>query len=167
MDFAGRLENTIREATVHIKNKYKKDNKVDLTVDMVFSIMCAMLMSEKVKDWNPNICPHLVKTMDSHYTVIGIACKSQKYVNRGVKMNSTTSHDTAYYARKPQQSSRIIRRTEPKQPPRSNNWPTHSQQSSSSKHSCDYYQMHRMHNRSTEPTTDIEEKDFRYKQDEM
>ena len=34
-DFAGRLENTIREAAVHIKNKYKKDNKVDMTVDMV------------------------------------------------------------------------------------------------------------------------------------
>ena len=28
-DFAGRLENTIREAAVHMKNKYKKDNKVD------------------------------------------------------------------------------------------------------------------------------------------
>ena len=50
MDFAGRLENTIREATVHIKNKYKKGNKVDLTVDMIFSVMGAMLMSKKVKD---------------------------------------------------------------------------------------------------------------------
>ena len=75
-DFDGRLENTIREAAVHIKNKYKKD-KVDLTVDMVFSIMGSMLMSEKVKDWNPNIYPHLVKTMDSHYTAIGIACEAQ------------------------------------------------------------------------------------------
>ena len=73
-DFAGRLKNTIREATVNIKNKYKKDNKVDLTVNMVFLIMGAMLISENVKDWNPNIYPHLVKTVDSHYTAIGIAC---------------------------------------------------------------------------------------------
>ena len=70
-DFGGRLKNTIREAAVCIKNKYKKDNKVNFTVDMVFSIMGTMLMSEKVKDWNPNICLHLVK--DSHYTAIGIA----------------------------------------------------------------------------------------------
>ena len=76
-DFAGRLENTTREAAVHIKNKYKKDNKVVLTVDMFFSIMSSMLMSEKVKDWNPNIYPHLVKTMDSHYTAIGITCEAQ------------------------------------------------------------------------------------------
>ena len=95
-DFADRLENTIREAAVHIKSKYKKDNKVDLTVDTVFSIMGAMLMSEKVKNWNPNIYFHLVKTMDSHYTAFGIACEAQQYVNRGVKMDSTTSHDTAY-----------------------------------------------------------------------
>ena len=201
-DFAGRLENTIREAAVHIKNKYK-DKKVDLTVDMVFS----MLMSEKVKDWNPNIYPHFVKIMDSHYTAIGIACKTLQYVDRGVKMDSMTSHDTAYYARRPQRSSRINRRTEPKQPLRSNNQPTHSQQSSSSKHDRNYYQTHRMHNHNTEPaicrnyirgvacfnrrncpyrhppptqaqahvaatdedtpSTDIEEQDFRYEQDEM
>ena len=80
-DFAGRLKNTIREAATHIKNRHKKDNEVDLTVDMVFSIMGAMLMSEKVKDWNPNIYPHLVKTMDSHYTVIGIACEAQQYLD--------------------------------------------------------------------------------------
>ena len=81
-------------------------------------------MSEKVKDRNPNIYPHLVKTMDSHYIATGIACESQQYIDRGVKMDSTTSHDTAYYARRPQQSSRIDRQTEPKQPPRSNNRPT-------------------------------------------
>ena len=126
-DFAGQLKNIIREAAVHIKNKYKKDNKVDLTVDMVFSIMGAMLMSGKVKDWNPNIYPHLIKTMDSHYTAIGIACEAQQNVDRGAKMNCTTSHDTAYYAHRPQQPSRINRQTKPKQPPRSNNQPTHSQ----------------------------------------
>ena len=122
-------------------------------------------------------------------------------------MDSTTSHDTAYYARRPQRSSRINRRTEPKQPPRSNNRLTHSQLSSSIKHGRDYYQTHRMHNRNTEPaicrnyirgvacfnrrnypyrhtpptqaqahvaatdedtpSTDIEEQDFRYEQDEV
>ena len=99
--------------------------------------MGTMLMSEKVKDWNPNIYPHLVKTTDSHYTAIGIACETQQYVDRGVKTDGTTSHDTAYYARTPQQSSRTNRRSEPKQPPRSNNRPTHSQQSSSSKQLSD------------------------------
>ena len=63
-------------------------------------------------------------------------------------MDSTTSHDTAYYAHRPQQSSRINRRMEP---PRSNNRPTHSQQSRSSKHGHDYYQTHRVHNRNIEP----------------
>ena len=52
---------------------------------MVFSIIGAMLMSEKVKDWNPNIYPHLVKTMDGHYTTIGIAYEAQQYVDRGEK----------------------------------------------------------------------------------
>ena len=123
-NFASWLRNTIREATVKKKKKkkkYKKDNKLDLTVDMVFSIMSAMLMSEKVKDWNPNIYPRLVKTMDSHYTAIGIACEAQ-YFDRGVKINRTTLHDTYHYACRPQQLSRIKRRTEPKQPPRSNNF---------------------------------------------
>ena len=115
-DFAGRFENTLREAAVHIKSKYKKDHKADLTVDMIFSTMGAMLMSEKVKDWNPNIYPHHAKTMDSHYTAIGIASEAQQYVDRGVKMDNMTSHDTAYYARRPQRTSRIDRRTEPKRP---------------------------------------------------
>ena len=118
---------------------------------MAFSIMGAMLISKEVKDWNPNIYPHLVKTMDSHYTAIGITCEAQQYVDRGVKMDSMTSHDTAYYAHRPQRLSRINRRTEPKQPPRSNNRPTPSQQSSSSKCNRDYYQTHRMHNCNTEP----------------
>ena len=64
--------------------------------------MGAMLMSEKVNDWNPNIYPNLVKTVDSHYTAIGMACEAEQYVDRGVKMDSTTSHDTAYYTRRPQ-----------------------------------------------------------------
>ena len=81
-DFAGRLENTTREAAVHIKNKYKKDNKVDLTVDMVFSIMGAMLMSEKVKDLNSNI--YLVKTMDSHYTAFGMPRPAYKHKQIGL-----------------------------------------------------------------------------------
>ena len=59
-------------------------------------------------------------------------------------MDSTTSHDTAYFVRRPQQSRRINRWTEPKQPPRSNYRPTQSQQSSSSKHGHDYYQTHRI-----------------------
>ena len=43
--------------------------------------------------------------MDSHKTAIGIACKAQQSVDRGVKIDRTTSYDTAYYARRPQQSS--------------------------------------------------------------
>ena len=44
-DFAGRLESTIREAAIHIKNKYNKDNATGMTVDTVFSLVGAMLMS--------------------------------------------------------------------------------------------------------------------------
>ena len=113
---------------------------------MVFAMMGAILMSKKVKDWNTNIYPHLIKIMDSHYTAIGIAFEAQQYVDWGVKMDDTISHDTASYARRPLLSSWINRRTEPKQPPRSNNRPTHSQQCSSSKHGRDCYQTNRMHN---------------------
>ena len=49
IDFAGRLENTLREATVHIKNKFKKDNSIELTVDTAISLVGAMLTSEMIK----------------------------------------------------------------------------------------------------------------------
>ena len=66
-DFAGRLENTIREATVHITAKFKSDRQnAEMTAETAFSLMGAMLMSEKIKAWTPNIYPHLVKTMDRH-----------------------------------------------------------------------------------------------------
>ena len=68
----------------------KMYNKVDF--DIVFSIMGEMLMSEKVKDWNPNI--YFVKTMDSDSLIEWT------------------------YARRPQQSSQINRWTETKQSPR-------------------------------------------------
>ena len=35
-DFAGRLESTIRQAAIHITNKYSKDNATRMTVDTVF-----------------------------------------------------------------------------------------------------------------------------------
>ena len=73
-DFAGRLENTIREATVHITAKFKSDRQnSEMTAETAFSLMGAMLMSEKIKAWAPNIYPHLVKTMDRHYSAGGIA----------------------------------------------------------------------------------------------
>ena len=81
-DFARQLENTIREAGVPMKNKYKTDNNAELTVDTLFSIMGAMLMNEKVKTWNSNLYPHLVKTMDNHYTASGITCEAQQYLDR-------------------------------------------------------------------------------------
>ena len=54
-DFAGRLENTLRVVTVHIKNKFRKDNTKELTVNTATSLVGAMLMSEKIKTWTPNI----------------------------------------------------------------------------------------------------------------
>lgn len=35
-----------------------------MSIDTVFSLMGAMLMSEKVKTWTPNIYPYLIKTVD-------------------------------------------------------------------------------------------------------
>ena len=102
-DFAGRLENTMREATVHIRNKFKKDNTKELTVDSVVSLVGAMLMSEKIKAWTPNIYPHLVKTMDNHYTAGGIASEAQRYLDRGIKTDDTTEHNATAYYNKPQQ----------------------------------------------------------------
>ena len=101
-DFARRLENTLREATVHIKNKFKKDNTKELTVDTTISLVGAMLMSEKIKTWTPNIYPHLVKTMDNDYTADGIASAAQRYLDRGVKTDNTTDYKAIAYYNQPQ-----------------------------------------------------------------
>ena len=94
-DFAGRLENTIREATVHITAKFKSDRQnAEMTAETAFSLMGAMLMSEKIKAWAPNIYPHLVKTMDRHYSAGGIASDAQRYLDRGIKTDITTAAET-------------------------------------------------------------------------
>ena len=106
-DFAGRLESTIREAAIHIKNKYSKDNATGMTVDTVFSLVGMMLMSEKVKAWTPNIYPYLVKTMDNHYSVSGIASEAQNYLDRGINTDVTTDHDIMTYYNKPQRLKQL------------------------------------------------------------
>ena len=94
-DFAGRFENTIREATVHITAKFKSDRQnAEMTAETAFSLMGAMLMSEKIKAWAPNIYPHLVKTMDRHYSACGIARDAQRYLDRGIKTDITTAAET-------------------------------------------------------------------------
>ena len=98
-DFAGRLETTILEAATHIKEKFKTSNNgADITADGVFSLMGAMLMSEKVKAWTPNIYPHLVRNMDTHYTAVGIANDAQRYLDRGIKTDQTTDTENAFYS---------------------------------------------------------------------
>lgn len=94
-DFAGRLEKTIREATVHIKARFKLDKRnAEMTADTAFSLMGAMLMSKRIKAWAPNIYPHLVKTMDRHYSAGGIASDAQRFLDRGIKTDMTTSVET-------------------------------------------------------------------------
>ena len=63
------------EATVQIKAKFKAVNrKAEMTIDTIFfSIMVAMLMSEKVKTWTPTVYPHLLKSIDRHYSAVGIS----------------------------------------------------------------------------------------------
>ena len=51
-------------------------------------------MSEKIKAWTPNIYPHLVKTMDRHYSAGGIASDAQRYLDRGIKTDITTATET-------------------------------------------------------------------------
>ena len=65
-----------------------------MTAETVFSLMGAMLMSEKIKAWAPNIYPHLIKTMDRHYSAGGIASDAQHYLDRGIKMDITTAAET-------------------------------------------------------------------------
>ena len=74
-----------------------------MTVDTVFSLVSAMLMSEKVKAWTPNIYPHLVKTMDNHYSASGIASETQNYLDRGIN----TDHDITAYYNKPQRPKQL------------------------------------------------------------
>jgi len=126
-DFAGRLESTIREAAVHVKSRFKRDNGTEMTVDTAFSLVGAMLMSENIKAWTPNIYPHLVKTMDNHYTAGGIASEAQRYLDRGVKTDDTACHDiTAYY-------------NNPQRPKQSNDWPGQRAAKTSTQHAQKRY----------------------------
>ena len=81
LDFAGRLENALREVTIHIRNKFKKDNTKELTIDTAISLVGTMLMSEKNKTWSPNIYPHLVKMMDNNYIAGSIASEALQYLD--------------------------------------------------------------------------------------
>ena len=51
---------------------------------------------QEVKTCNSNLYPHLVKTMDNHYTASGRAWKIQQYLDRGMKSANTTSSDSMY-----------------------------------------------------------------------
>ena len=78
-----------------------------MTAETAFSLMGAMLMSEKIKAWAPNIYPHLVKTMDRHYSAGGIASDAQRYLDRGIKMDiTTTTKTTALMASQPTHSDK-------------------------------------------------------------
>ena len=101
-DFVDQLENTLREATVYIRNKFRKDNTTELTVGTAISLVGATLMSEKIKAWTPNIYPNLAKTMDNHYTAVGIASEAQRYFYRGIETDDTTEHNATAYYNKPQ-----------------------------------------------------------------
>ena len=126
-DFAGQLGNTIREAI---------DNNT------LFSIMGAILMSEKVKTWNSNLYSHLIKTMDNHYTANGIACEAQQYLDRGIKSDNTTLHNTAYYTHRPQRSILENVPIKQKQSLRTSRQPLHQQQTSfTTPHKRDQYQI--------------------------
>ena len=92
----GKAPTTIREAAVHIKNKFKK-NTTNTTVDTTFSLVSTMLMSEKIKAWTLNIFPYLVKTMDNHYTAGGITSEAQRYLDCGIKTDDTPDHNTTTY----------------------------------------------------------------------
>lgn len=79
-----------------------------MTADTAFSLMGAMLMSERIKAWAPNIYPHLVKTMDRHYSAGGIASDAQRFLGRGIKTDMTTSTETtALIASQPANSGKL------------------------------------------------------------
>lgn len=101
MDFTGQLENMIREATLHMKNKFKNDNAQEMPNDTIFLFMGIMLMSEKLKAWAPNVYPDLVKTMDNRYTAGGKASDAQRYCDHGIKTDNKTNDDS-YYMHRPQ-----------------------------------------------------------------
>ena len=108
-DFAGRLETTIHEAATHIKESFKASNdQAEITVDGVFSLMGAMLMSEKIKAWTPTVYPHLVKDMDTHCSAVGIASDAQRYLDRGMKTDSTTDPEAnAFYSQLSRRTSHV------------------------------------------------------------
>ena len=85
-----------------------------------------MLMSEKVKTWNSNLYPHLIKTINNHYRVSGIAYETQQCLDRGIKSDNTISHNTAYYTHRPQRSSRGNVPIKQKQPLRTSRQPRHT-----------------------------------------
>ena len=109
-------------------------------------------MSDKVKTWNSNIYPHLVKTMDNHYTVSGIACEVKKYLDRSIKSHNTTSNDNTYYTHRPQRLSRGNVSIKQKQPLRTSKQPLHSQQMNcTTPHIRDHDQAFRDRDHNPEP----------------
>ena len=108
---------------MNIKNKYKIDNNAELTV--------IMLMSKKVKTWNLNLYPCFIKVIDNHYTISGIAGKTQQSLDQGIKSENTTLHDTTYDTNRPQRLSRRNVPIKQKQPLRTNRQPLRPQQTSS------------------------------------
>ena len=99
-DFAGRLETTLSEAAVHIKANYKAHHgNGEMSTDAFIAIMGAMLMSEKIKSWTPAIYPHLVPTMDRHYSASGIAGEAQCFIDRGVRKDYDDDTSDAMYGR--------------------------------------------------------------------
>ena len=99
-DFAGRLETTILEAATHVKEKFRtSNNNAEITADGVFALMGAMLMSEKIKAWTPNVYPHMVRNMDNHYSAVGIASDAQRYLDRGIKTDqAATTENSAFHS---------------------------------------------------------------------
>ena len=66
--------------------------------------------------------------MENHYTASEIACEAQQYLDRGIKSDKTTSHDTAYYMHKSQRPSWGNVPIKQKQPLRTSRQPPDPQQ---------------------------------------
>lgn len=127
MDFTDHLENTTREAMVHIKNKFKKDSAQEMPTDTVYSLMSIMLMNEKVKARVPNVYPHVIKTMNNHYTACSIAGDAQRYLYHSITTDNVINHNLiVYYMHGPQQWSQGNVPNKLRQPLRISRQPSHS-----------------------------------------
>ena len=97
--YAQTVEKELRTARDFIMAEYERRNKSKMTTEQVFDLIGAMLMTEKLKMYQPTIYRAMVKQMDGLETATAVATPAECYRDRfgGETMTGDPPHE-AYHA---------------------------------------------------------------------